>query len=126
MWTNVHSLFHVLNLLSSLLNLSLHREAQFGNARTFAADAACFGEQRVCLTVHFLEQKVKLLAHFSACRKQFPEVTDMGRHTRQFFGDVAAIYEHGDLFKQPLPVELISRSCDQPLREPLLVTLFNL
>jgi len=53
-------------------------------------------------------------------------VADVCVHARQFFGNVAAIDEHGDFLEQPLAIELVACSGDQPLREPLLVALFDI
>ena len=46
-------------------------------------------------------------------------------HARQFLSDVAAVHQHGNFFEQALAIELVAGRGDQPLREPLLVALFD-
>ena len=63
-------LFRVLNLLASFLDIRLHSQPKFGDARAFSAHPTGLREQRVGLSIHLLQQKVQLLANLHARGQQ--------------------------------------------------------
>src|SRR5580698_4220362 len=87
-------LLKILNLFSGFFDLRFHSQAQISNSLAIPADAAGLGKQGIGLTVHLLQQKIKLFAHLASSLQQGMKMLDVGAQAGDFLFHVAALREH--------------------------------
>ena len=86
--------FDVLHLFADLFDLGFYFQAKFGHLQALALRSGRFRKQGVGFALHFLKQKIELLANVRGGSKEGFELPDMTCEAREFFGDVAALGGH--------------------------------
>jgi hypothetical protein len=65
-------------------------QTQIGHRQALLAESRRFGQKRIGLALHFLQQKIELLADFATGGDGFFKLLDVAAQPRQFFGNVSA------------------------------------
>src|SRR5882762_4055487 len=93
--------FDVLYLLPQLFDLRLDLQRQAGDCQRLAFYAGRFGQHRIGLAMHFLQEKIQLLPHLARAVKQFRELLQVAPQPVQFFTDIAAFRKQSGFLRKP-------------------------
>src|SRR6266404_3753784 len=91
--------FDVLYLLPQFFDFRFDFEADSGNGERLAFHTRSFRKHRVRFAMHFLQQKIQLLAQFARAIQQFSKLQQVAAQAVEFFADVAAFRQDRSLLR---------------------------